>query len=176
MYEFICVSCVSYMWWLLDIVFSNSIGNYGFTKILKFLQDNDYVRIGRLVSMLVMNTGMPVPVLSRPVAEFVILGRVDTRVRSDHFPPGRDRAMTEKVQINSGPILIMVLIIQHLYIWYISVIDKFNCYYCYYMYCYCYCYWSGSCDDRKGTDKFRSHSNYGFNYSAFIYIIYFCYW
>ena len=83
------------MYWLLDIVFFIFIGNYGFTKTATLLENGDYARIVCLVAMLIMNTGMPVPILSLPVAEFVIMGKIETSVTHEQFPPGQNREMAE---------------------------------------------------------------------------------
>ena len=52
--------------------------------------------------MVIMNTGMAVPILSRPMAEFVILGKVTSPVHVDHFLSGPSRTIAEKKVYNSN--------------------------------------------------------------------------
>ena len=68
----------------------------GFVTDATAARNLDYMRIGRLVAIIIINTGMSVPVCSRPIAEFLLLGCVSA-VTVDDFPAGADKDTAKQV-------------------------------------------------------------------------------
>lgn len=56
------------------------------------------MRIGRVVGLTIINTGMPIPVFKRPVAELLVMGKLISPLCTDQFLPG-DRDLANKVSV-----------------------------------------------------------------------------
>ena len=73
------------------------LAKYGFKTNQSYVIDRDYLRLGRLAAMIIMNTGLPVPIFSKPLAEYVVLGNVVSDLETDDFPPGHNREIANQV-------------------------------------------------------------------------------
>lgn len=80
-------------------MFIEPTGPFGFKNSCSREADQDFARIGRLAALIILNTGLPVPIFGLPLAEFIILGAVRSELVPDDFPPGPAKEMAKKVSV-----------------------------------------------------------------------------